>query len=405
SSPEVRQTGISGMQMNNEMVANIFANLQTETMTNAVYIQIRSLQNFNNLKDDSTYYWRVKAVDQYGAESNFTSGTSRFFFNKTNTAPQPVIAGFSPKDGIEVRTNKPELSWHPAKDADLSDHAGTLRYKLQLDDDGEFVSNYKYQYTTAMGLNTFEVPDPLSENVKWYYRVQAVDDEGLFSTWSAVQNFWVNAIDEAPRPFALYAPANNSAVSSDTLKFSWASTYDVDPNDKFSFTMEYSTSSSFSENVNSIPNLTDSTFIIETKGMRQTVYYWRVKAVDSDGLVTWGSNSGISPWSFQFHPTAVFDDHKNFPQEFHLSQNHPNPFNPETVIDYQLPISCHVVITIYNTLGQEIRRLIDNDHQPGYHQILWDGKDNSGNQVGTGIYLYQMRAGEFVAVKKMILIQ
>ncbi|MDZ7319410.1 MAG: hypothetical protein ONB11_09670 [candidate division KSB1 bacterium] len=49
--------------------------------------------------------------------------------------------------------------------------------------------------------------------------------------------------------------------------------------------------------------------------------------------------------------------------------------------------------------------MIDSDHQPGYHQILWDGKDNSGNQVGTGIYLYQMRAAEFIALKKMVLIQ
>ncbi len=166
SSPEIRQSGISGGNLNAVLDLNKWAETCQIELANAVYIQIRNLQNFNNLKDDSTYYWRVKAVDNYGAESAFTDGTSRFFFNKANTAPQPVIAGFSPKDGIEVRTNKPEISWHPAKDADLSDHAGTLRYKLQLDDDGEFTANYKYQYTTGFGLNTFEVPDFLTENVK-----------------------------------------------------------------------------------------------------------------------------------------------------------------------------------------------------------------------------------------------
>ncbi len=405
SSPEIHQSGISGNKMNNEAVLNQLDDNLAAEMSNAVYIQLRTLQNFNNLKDDSTYYWRVKAVDNYGAESNFTSGVSHFFFNKTNTAPQAVVAGFSPKDGIEVRTNKPEISWHPAKDADLSDHAGTLRYKLQLDDDGEFSSNYKYQYTTAMGLNTFEVPDPLSENVRWYYRVQTVDDEGLTSPWSAVQNFWVNAIDEAPRPFALYRPANSSTVTADSIIFAWASTNDVDPNDKFSFTLEYSTSSSFLENVVSVPNLSDSSIAIDMKGMAKTAYYWRVKAVDSDGLVTWGSNSGAVPWQFQFNPTSVMAPEANTPKEFSLSQNHPNPFNPETIIEYQLPISCHVAITIYNTLGQEIRTLIHGEQQAGYHQIVWDGKDNSGQKVGSGIYLYQMRAREFVAMRKMILIQ
>jgi hypothetical protein len=405
SSPEIHQSGISGNIMNNEAVLNQLDDNLAAEMSNAVYLQLRSLQNFTNLKDDSTYYWRVKAVDNYGAESNFTSGTSHFFFNKTNTAPQAVVAGFSPKDGIEVRTNKPEISWHPAKDADLSDHAGTLRYKLQLDDDGEFSSNYKYQYTTAMGLNTFEVADPLSENVRWYYRVQSVDDEGLTSPWSAVQNFWVNAIDEAPRPFALYRPANSSTVTADSITFAWASTNDVDPNDKFSFTLEYSTSSSFAENVVSVPNLTDSSIAIDLKGMAKTAYYWRVKAVDSDGLVTWGSNSGSAPWQFQFNPTLVIASETNTPKEFSLSQNHPNPFNPETIIEYQLPISCHVAITIYNTLGQEIRTLIHGEQQAGYHQLVWDGRDNSGKQVGSGIYLYQMRAGEFGALKKMVLIQ
>ncbi|MBN1185515.1 MAG: hypothetical protein JXB49_24730, partial [Bacteroidales bacterium] len=126
SSPEIRQSGVSGDKMNNEAILERLAQDFATEAANAVYIRINTLQNYANLKDDSTYFWRVKAVDNYGYESDFTSGTSHFFFNKTNTAPQPVIAGFSPKDGLEVRTNKPEISWHPAKDADLSDHAGTL---------------------------------------------------------------------------------------------------------------------------------------------------------------------------------------------------------------------------------------------------------------------------------------
>lgn len=405
TSPEIHQSGISGVKMNNDAIlAKLNEEFATE-IANAVYIPIMSLQNFNNLKDDSTYYWRVKAVDNYGAESNFTSGLSHFFFNKTNTAPQPVIAGFSPKDGIEVRTNKPEISWHPAKDADFSDYAGTLRYKLQLDDDGEFINNYKYQYTTEIGLNTIEVPDPLTENVKWYYRVQAMDDEGLTSAWSPVENFWVNAVDDAPVLFALLHPTNNGTITTDTLNFSWESTFDVDPNDKITFTLEYSTNISFTENLVAVKNLTDTCFAVDVTGFLKTAYYWRVKAVDSDGLVTWGSNSGATPWSFIWGSTDVIDGRPSVPQTFAIMQNHPNPFNPETTIDYQLPIFCHVAIIIYNTIGQEIRTLIDGEQQAGYHQITWDGKDNSGKPVGTGIYLYQLKAENFWAIRKMMLIQ
>ncbi len=212
-------------------------------------------------------------------------------------------------------------------------------------------------------------------------------------------------MDEAPALFALFHPANNSTVTTDTLKFSWASTYDVDPNDKITFTLEYSTNSSFTENLVTVKNLTDTCFAVDAKAMTKRDYYWRVKAVDSDGLFTWGSNSGVNPWLFKLGSTAVQDDRSDLPQTFALFQNHPNPFNPETVIEYQLPIACHVTLTIYNTLGQEIRTLIDRELQAGSHQATWDGKDNSGNKVGTGIYLYQMRAGQFWAVKKMILLQ
>jgi len=140
--------------------------------------------------------------------------------------------------------------------------------------------------------------------------------------------------------------------------------------------------------------------------MQKSTYYWRVKAVDSDGLVTWGSNSGAAPWFFQLNPTSINDgDDNNIPKEFYLSQNYPNPFNPETTIEYQLPISCHVVITIYNTIGQEIKTLLDSDQQVDYHQINWNGKDNSGQPVGTGIYLCLMQANNFSAVRKLLLIR
>jgi cytoskeletal protein CcmA (bactofilin family) len=95
----------------------------------------------------------------------------------------------------------------------------------------------------------------------------------------------------------------------------------------------------------------------------------------------------------------------SIPSGFSLSQNYPNPFNPETQIRFQLPTATHVVMRIYNVRGQEIRRLLDSPYAAGTHIISWDGKDDYGNPVSTGIYFYQLKAGEFFQVKKMNLLK
>ena len=93
------------------------------------------------------------------------------------------------------------------------------------------------------------------------------------------------------------------------------------------------------------------------------------------------------------------------PENFALLQNYPNPFNPDTEIRFQLPEDSHVVVRIINTLGQEIRILADREYAAGYHTIRWDSKDNKGNAVSSGIYLYQLQAGSFSQIRKMTLLR
>ncbi|MGD9899269.1 MAG: lamin tail domain-containing protein [Calditrichaceae bacterium] len=93
------------------------------------------------------------------------------------------------------------------------------------------------------------------------------------------------------------------------------------------------------------------------------------------------------------------------PTEFSLDQNYPNPFNPETSIRFSLPDAASVTIRIYNILGQEVRVLTDNYYEAGLHSVRWDGKDKTGTAVSSGMYLYELRAGVFVQVKKMFLLR
>ncbi|MEE9269770.1 MAG: T9SS type A sorting domain-containing protein [Candidatus Krumholzibacteria bacterium] len=93
------------------------------------------------------------------------------------------------------------------------------------------------------------------------------------------------------------------------------------------------------------------------------------------------------------------------PATFHLSQNFPNPFNPETTIRYEVPVLSHVELTVYNVLGQRVRRLVSERQLPDVYTVRWDGKNDLGFDVASGVYFYQLRAGSFVGVKKLTLLR
>lgn len=93
------------------------------------------------------------------------------------------------------------------------------------------------------------------------------------------------------------------------------------------------------------------------------------------------------------------------PKTYALQQNYPNPFNPSTNIRYQLPAQADVKLVVYNILGQEVRRLIDEKMQAGYHTVTWDGRNAQGLPVPSGVYYYKITAGDFSASKKMLLIK
>lgn len=90
---------------------------------------------------------------------------------------------------------------------------------------------------------------------------------------------------------------------------------------------------------------------------------------------------------------------------FELHQNYPNPFNPSTTLPYKVAVSSHVNLTVYNLLGQPVRTLVNETRPAGVYEILWDGKDDSGNSLGSGIYFYIIRAGEFSKSLKMLKVE
>lgn len=113
-----------------------------------------------------------------------------------------------------------------------------------------------------------------------------------------------------------------------------------------------------------------------------------------------------NPWVVKTSPVEwEEEDYGQLPKEFDLRQNYPNPFNPITVIEYALPKTSQVKIQIYNILGQKVRNLVSEPQEPGYKTIYWDGRDDHGNEVSSGIYFYRILAGDFVKCKKMTLLK
>ena len=100
---------------------------------------------------------------------------------------------------------------------------------------------------------------------------------------------------------------------------------------------------------------------------------------------------------------SIIDE--TLPITFNLYNAYPNPFNPVTTLRYDLPEDAVVNITIYDMMGRQVNTLINNQQTAGYKTVEWNATNDIGKPVSAGVYIYQIRAGEFVQTKKMILLK
>jgi photosystem II stability/assembly factor-like uncharacterized protein len=119
-------------------------------------------------------------------------------------------------------------------------------------------------------------------------------------------------------------------------------------------------------------------------------------AVGFDGSIVHTSTGGV---------VGIQNRINNIPEDFVLYNNYPNPFNPSTTIQYEIPRTTRVVIIIYDMLEQQVKTLVDEDQSSGQKSVSWDGTDQSGNLVSSGIYFYKLHAGDFIETKKMVLMK
>jgi hypothetical protein len=130
-----------------------------------------------------------------------------------------------------------------------------------------------------------------------------------------------------------------------------------------------------------------------------------VNTESKEYLVAWRGRTSIELKKCNITPVEPPLSDGSLPKAYALSQNYPNPFNPSTVINYALPTTTQVELTVFNVLGQRVAVLVNGPQSAGSHTALWNGCNDGGTSVASGVYFYRLSAGEFIQSRKMLLLK
>lgn len=213
----------------------------------------------------------------------------------------------------------------------------------------------------------------------------------------------VTPVPDPPGSFSLLTPSDSTRLVDmpGTIHFSWETSYDPDEGDTITYVFELDTTLHFdSGRLIRVDTLEVTEFVYPwPSSWSDGLYYWRVEA--SDGM----GNSTPCEEVFVLHLATEQEESTGAPTSFVLDQNYPNPFNQETEIRFGMPFYYRVSIVIYNSTGQMVKTLVDGDREIGYHTVKWDGRDDRGARVSSGLYFVLLLSDASRVVKKAVLIR
>lgn len=267
----------------------------------AIGVCLDEISAISLLKDNTLYYWRIRAFDQSEISGTSASRPVRVAFNHQNDPPLPVVKGFYPADDAIIKTLRPEIRWANSSDPDFSDFQASLTYQLEISRDPQFPENACSVYTTEPGQTVFTLPENLIENERWFYCVRACDQHGSYSLWSPTNSFITNAISEAPYPVTDgFLPKDSAVVETAQPLISWLPSDDPDPDqderDLYYLVRFYEADNP--KKVSQVASKTGITSLHLPELKEDKYYFYQISAVDPDGnrsewsqLVCFGVNA------------------------------------------------------------------------------------------------------------------
>jgi len=240
-----------------------------------------------------------------------------------------------------------------------------------------------------------------------------VGDVDAFGRGTDRSVFIADAFNNPPNPTALIGPNDETVLVIDdsnadgSTQIIWMNATDPD-----GYPISYLLELVFENTTDTLDTvLTTNVFSLshaealdymEDNGVTSLNVIWDVYTDDSFDMVP----SSNGPWSLTIDGgSALSVDNNTLPEVFALHNNYPNPFNPVTNIGYDIPELSNVSIDIYNIAGNKVKTLVSKEHQPGRYKIQWNATNELGAPVATGMYIYKIRANDFVSVKKLLLMK
>ena len=320
------------------------------------------------------YYFSVTSLDRNYNESS-PSNIVQITSPSIPVLADPFNNDINIKDTIE-------LKWMYAD--------GATSYQLEVSTDSTFDGSLLFNSKNL--TDTVQLIAGMQGQTKYYWRVKSFNIAGE-SDYSSINNFTTGF----PVMPALLDPPHTTLDVSTSPTLTWAKTPTAE-----SYRFQYT--------LNSL-TFNDQTVLLDSSGITDTsisltdldsytIYFWRVSAQNEYGSSLW-------PTAFGFRTEKVVgvEDKNEIPTSYNLYQNYPNPFNPNTEIKFALPHSSNVQLKIFDILGREVAELVNENYSAGSYTVSWNGKNNSGIEVPSGIYIYTIRANEFSSSKKMMLLK
>lgn len=303
-----------------------------------------------------------------------------FFANSVKASLKDPSNVF-PENSLVLTTNPYIFAWTLVGNGGNPDS-----YEIQISDSQDF-GNIIIDLTGIQNTDASIDLSSLTNGSTYYWRVIAMQNKN--TSISLFTSFTLSLTQSSSLPVEL--SSFSGSVNGNGVLLKWTTATEVN---NYGFEIERSSEYSGwsqvgfvagSGNSNSVHN-----YSFTDKPNGGITFSYRIKQIDNDG-------------TFKYYDAITVSI--NGTNQTRLLLNSPNPFNPSTTIKFYVPSTENVTLTIYNIIGEEVTTLVNNQVSAGYHITYWNGKDNFGNTVASGIYLYRLQAGNFVETKKMNLLK